>query len=199
VSPKQPYRAAGKLSEWLREACEAKKMRFLPLNIQGAWSIEPERIEDERGWFARVYCEAEFKERGMETSFPQHSLSFSREKGTLRGLHYQNEPHSETKLVTCLQGIIWDVLVDLRPDSPTYRHWTGLELSAGNGVELYIPEGCAHGFQTLTDDVLLRYMISRPYAPDFATGIRYDDPALGIPWPDKPSIMSEKDRSWPHL
>ncbi len=99
----------------------------------------------------------------------------------MRGLHYQNEPHSETKLVTCLQGIIWDVLVDLRPESPTYRHWTGLELSAGNGVELYIPEGCAHGFQTLTDDVLLRYMISRPYAPDFATGIRYDDPALGIP------------------
>lgn len=99
--------------------------------------------KDERGWFARVYCEAAFAERKLETHFPQHSLSFSREKGTLRGLHYQNEPHSETKLVTCLQGIVWDVLVDLRPHSPTYRRWAGVELSAENGVQLYIPEGCA--------------------------------------------------------
>ncbi|GLU28173.1 MULTISPECIES: dTDP-4-dehydrorhamnose 3,5-epimerase [Brucella/Ochrobactrum group] len=174
-------------------------MRFTSLNIDGAWSIEPERLTDERGWFARVYCESAFEERGMETRYPQHSLSFSREKGTLRGLHYQNEPHSETKLVTCLQGVIWDVLVDLRTDSPTYRHWTGLELSAENGVELYIPKGCAHGFQTLTDGVLLRYMISTPYAPDFATGVRYDDPTLGIPWPDMPSVLSEKDKNWPHL
>lgn len=174
-------------------------MRFTPLNIDGAWSIEPERLEDDRGWFARVFCEAEFADRQLETSFPQHSLSFSREKGTLRGLHYQNEPHEETKLVTCLQGMVWDVLVDLRPESPTYRRWTGLELSADNGTQLYIPVGCAHGFQTLTDNVLLRYMISKPYAPDSATGLRYDDPALGIPWPDEPSVMSEKDRTWPHL
>ncbi|MDT4871007.1 dTDP-4-dehydrorhamnose 3,5-epimerase [compost metagenome] len=101
--------------------------------------------------------------------------------------------------MTCLKGVIWDVLVDLRPNSPTYRRWTGLELSSENGVQLYIPKGCAHGFQTLTDDVLLRYMISRPYAPDFATGLRHDDPALGIPWPDTPSVMSEKDRNWPLL
>lgn len=174
-------------------------MRFTPLNIDGAWSIEPERVEDERGWFARVFCEAEFAKRKLEIHFPQHSLSFSREKGTLRGLHYQNEPYAETKLVTCLQGVIWDVLVDLRPQSPTYRRWTGMELSVGNGVQLYIPAGCAHGFQTLTDDVLLRYMISQPYAPDFATGLRYDDPALGISWPAVPSVMSEKDKSWPHL
>lgn len=174
-------------------------MRFTPLNIDGAWSIEPERLEDDRGWFARVFCEAEFADRQLETSFPQHSLSFSREKGTLRGLHYQNEPHEETKLVTCLQGMVWDVLVDLRPESLTYRRWTGLELSADNGTQLYIPVGCAHGFQTLTDNVLLRYMISKPYAPDSATGLRYDDPALGIPWPDEPSVMSEKDRTWPHL
>lgn len=174
-------------------------MRFTPLNINGAWSIEPDKHEDERGWFARVYCERAFSEREMETNFPQHSLSFSREKGTLRGLHYQSEPHSETKLVTCLQGMIWDVLVDLRPNSSTYQCWTGLELSSENGVQLYIPKGCAHGFQTLTDNVLLRYMISQPYAPDFATGLRYDDPSLGITWPANPSVMSEKDRSWPHL
>ena len=174
-------------------------MRFTPLNIDGAWSVESEKLEDERGWFARVFCERAFAEHEMETNFLQHSLSFSREKGTLRGLHYQNEPHSETKLVSCLQGVIWDVLVDLRPSSPTYGRWAGLELSSENGVQLYIPEGCAHGFQTLTDDVLLRYMISRPYAPDFSTGLRYDDPTLGIPWPDKPSVISERDRSWPLL
>ncbi|MBB5702836.1 dTDP-4-dehydrorhamnose 3,5-epimerase [Ochrobactrum daejeonense] len=174
-------------------------MRFHPLDIDGAWFIEPDRLEDERGWFARAYCEAAFAERRMETRFPQHSLSFSRRKGTLRGLHYQSEPHSETKLVACLQGAIWDVLVDLRPHSPTFRRWTGMELSANNGVQLYIPEGCAHGFQTLTPDVLMRYMISKPYAPDHATGLRYDDPALGIAWPNKPSVISDRDLAWPPL
>ncbi|ENR01446.1 dTDP-4-dehydrorhamnose 3,5-epimerase [Brucella ovis IntaBari-2006-46-332] len=182
-----------------KAAIGGRLMHFTPLNINGAWSIEPGRLKDERGWFARVYCEAAFAERKLETHFPQHSLSFSREKGTLRGLHYQNEPHSETKLVTCLQGIVWDVLVDLRPHSPTYRRWAGVELSAENGVQLYIPEGCAHGFQTLTDDVLIRYMISKPYAPDHAAGIRYDDPALDIPWPEKPSVISQKDLGWPFL
>jgi len=172
-------------------------MRFTSLNIEGAWSIEPERLEDERGWFTRVYSEADFAERRMETHYPQHSLSFSREKGTLRGLHYQNDPHSETKLVTCLQGTVWDVLVDIRPKSPTYMRWVSLELSAENGVQLYIPEGCAHGFQALTDNVLIRYMISHPYTPDHATGLRYNDPALGIPWPNQPSVISDKDRSWP--
>ncbi|WHT43847.1 dTDP-4-dehydrorhamnose 3,5-epimerase [Ochrobactrum sp. SSR] len=174
-------------------------MRFTSLNIDGAWSIEPERMEDERGWFARVYSETAFAERQMETHYPQHSLSFSREKRTLRGLHYQHDPHSETKLVTCLQGTVWDVLVDIRPKSPTYMRWVGLELSAENGVQLYIPEGCAHGFQALTDNVLIRYMISHPYTPDHATGLRYDDPALGIPWPNQPSVISDKDRSWPLL
>ncbi|MBC2886420.1 dTDP-4-dehydrorhamnose 3,5-epimerase [Ochrobactrum sp. CM-21-5] len=172
-------------------------MRFVPLNIRDAWVIEPKRLEDERGWFARVFCETAFAERHMETQFPQHSLSFSRQKGTLRGLHYQSEPHSETKLVTCLQGVLWDVLVDIRPESPTYMRWDSVELSAENGAQLYIPEGCAHGFQTLTNDVLVRYMISKHYAPDQATGLRYDDPALGIVWPDAPSVISEKDLAWP--
>ncbi|MDT6940974.1 dTDP-4-dehydrorhamnose 3,5-epimerase [Brucella pseudogrignonensis] len=174
-------------------------MQFVPLIIDGAWSIRPERLEDERGWFARVFCENLFAKHKLETLYPQHSLSFSREKGTLRGLHYQNEPHSETKLVTCLQGIIWDVLVDLRPHSKSYMRWTGIELSAENGIQLYIPEGCAHGFQTLTDNVLMRYMISSPYVPESADGLRYDDPALGIPWPDRPTVISQKDRDWPLL
>lgn len=174
-------------------------MRFTPLDIEGAWSIEPERLGDERGWFARAFCENAFSKHGLETNYPQHSLSFSSETGTLRGLHYQKAPHAETKLVSCLQGTIWDVLVDLRPTSPTYMRWTALELSADNGLQLYIPQGCAHGFQSLTDHVLVRYMISHPYAPDLATGLRYDDPALGINWPDAPSVMSEKDKSWPYL
>lgn len=172
-------------------------MIFFSLNIDGAWSIAPERLEDERGWFARSFCEQLFAERKLETHYPQHSLSFSREKGTLRGLHYQNEPYTETKLVSCLQGMVWDVVVDLRTNSPSYMRWTGVELSAENGVQLYIPEGCAHGFQTLTDNVLMHYMISRPYMSAAATGLRYDDPALGIPWPDKPTVISERDRGWP--
>lgn len=174
-------------------------MRFTPLEIDGAWSIEPERLGDERGWFARAFCESAFSEHKLETHFPQHSLSFSSEKGTLRGLHFQKEPHAETKLVSCLQGTIWDVLVDLRPNSPTYQRWAGLELSSENGVQLYIPQGCAHGFQTLSDDVLVRYMISHPYAPDFATGLRFDDPVFGIDWPHIPTVMSEKDKNWPYL
>lgn len=190
---------SAKLSEYDHLNDKGDKMQFVPLAIDGAWSIQPERLEDERGWFARVFCESLFAEHKLETQYPQHSLSFSREKGTLRGLHYQNEPHSETKLVTCLQGIIWDVLVDLRPQSKTYMRWTGVELSAENGVQLYIPEGCAHGFQTLTDNVLMRYMISSPYVPESADGLRYDDPALSIPWPDRPTVISQKDRHWPLL
>lgn len=174
-------------------------MRFTSLDIEGAWTVEPEPFRDERGWFARVFCEESFASHGLETHFPQHSLSCSRDRGTLRGMHYQRAPHAETKLVACLQGAVCDVLVDLRPHSPTYLRWTGVELSAENGVQVYIPEGCAHGFQTLTDDVLIRYMISSAYAPDHAAGLRYDDPAIGIDWPAEPGVMSDKDRNWPLL
>ena len=174
-------------------------MRFTSLDIEGAWTVEPEPFRDERGWFARVFCEETFAGHGLETHFPQHSLSCSRKKNTLRGMHYQRAPHAETKLVACLQGAVFDVLVDLRPHSPTYLRWTGVELSAENGAQVYIPEGCAHGFQTLTDDVLIRYMISRAYAPGHAAGLRHDDPAIGIEWPAEPGVMSDKDRDWPLL
>lgn len=174
-------------------------MHFTPLDIEGAFTVAPEPFRDERGWFARVFCAETFAGRGLETHFPQHSLSSSRDKGTLRGMHYQHAPHAETKLVACLQGAVFDVLVDLRPHSSTYLRWAGVELSAENGVQVYIPEGCAHGFQTLTGDVLIRYMISRPYAPDHAAGLRYDDPAIGIRWPAEPGVLSDKDRNWPLL
>jgi len=174
-------------------------MEFTQLKIDGAWLIGPERHKDERGWFARVYCEDLFAARGLVTRYPQQSLSFSREKATLRGLHYQASPHTETKIVSCLQGCVWDVLVDLRPDSPTYLEWEAWELSSENGYQLYIPAGCAHGFLTRSGDALMRYLISEPYVPDSARGVRFDDPALGIPWPEQPRVMSDKDRSWTWL
>ncbi len=174
-------------------------MRFTSLDIEGAWTVAPAPFRDERGWFARVFCEEIFAGHGLETHFPQHSLSCSRDKGTLRGMHYQRAPHGETKLVACLQGAVWDVLVDLRPHSSTYLRWTGVELSVENGVQVYIPEGCAHGFQTLTDEVLIRYMISSAYTPDHAAGLHYNDPAIGIHWPAEPVVMSDKDRNWPLL
>ncbi|GAB1580845.1 MULTISPECIES: dTDP-4-dehydrorhamnose 3,5-epimerase [Phyllobacteriaceae] len=174
-------------------------MQFTPLKIEGAWAIAPVRIEDERGWFSRLFCEEEFAEHGLETRFVQHSASFSRVNGTLRGMHYQKEPHSETKLVSCVQGRIWDVIIDLRPDSPSYLDWLSLELSAEEGTQFYIPRGCAHGFQTLMDDVIVHYLISEFHAPDAAGGIRFDDPVVGIDWPNPPTVISSKDLSWPFL
>lgn len=171
-------------------------MRFQAMAIEGVWCIEPDYHGDERGWFARFYCDAEFARHGLIHHFPQHSMSMSRQKATLRGLHLQTAPHAEVKLVGCVQGAIFDVVVDYRPQSPTFLHWIGCELNQLNGRQLYIPEGCAHGFQTLSDDALVRYMISTAYAPDHATGLRYDDPAIGIEWPMPPSVMSEKDRNW---
>lgn len=174
-------------------------MQFTPLKIHGAWSITPDRMEDDRGWFARVFCEKSFAEHGLETRFVQHSQSFSKHQGTLRGMHFQNEPHPEIKLVSCVQGKIWDVIVDVRRDSPTYLEWMSLELSAENGVQFYVPHGCGHGFQTLSDDVIVHYLISEPYAPGASTGIRFDDPAIAIDWPNPPTVISSKDLEWPPL
>ena len=135
--------------------------------------------------------------QGLETNYPQHSISFSARRGTIRGMHYQREPHSEVKLVRCVKGAIWDVIIDIRPASPTYRRWEGFELSGENGHQLYIPKGFAHGFQTLSDDVEVSYLISEPYAPQSATGIRYDDPSFGITWPLPLGQIAEKDLHWP--
>lgn len=152
---------------------------------------------DERGSFARTFCVREFSEAGLETSFVQHSSSCTRAKGTVRGMHFQRAPHEEVKLVRCVRGSVLDVIVDLRPQSPTYRKWAGFELSEQNRTQLYIPKGFAHGFQTLTDDVEILYLISAFHAPDAAAGYRYDDPAFDISWPLPITVMAAKDLAWP--
>jgi dTDP-4-dehydrorhamnose 3,5-epimerase len=172
-------------------------VQFDPTNLREAYVIRLEPARDSRGFFARTFCVEEFSAHGLETNYPQHSVSFSARRGTLRGMHFQREPHSEAKLVRCTMGVIWDVIIDVRPDSPTYRRWQGFELSGSNGCQLYIPKGFAHGFQSLCDNVEVSYLISTPYRPEFAHGIRYDDPAFKIEWPLSVSEISEKDLHWP--
>jgi dTDP-4-dehydrorhamnose 3,5-epimerase len=171
---------------------------FEPLALAGAYTIAPEPARDERGFFARIFCEEEFARHGLVTTFPQSSLSFNARRHTLRGMHFQFAPAEEVKLVRCTAGAIYDVIVDLREGSPTRLSWVAVELSAENRLTLYVPEGFAHGFQTLTDAAEVAYDISRPYAPGLASGLRYDDPALGIVWPDAPErIVADRDRAWP--
>jgi len=172
-------------------------MRFDTTNLDGAWLIGLEPANDQRGFFARTFCTREFAERGLETTFVQHSTSFSTTRGTIRGMHFQREPAAEVKVVSCVRGAIYDVIVDLRKTSPTYRRWQGFELSAENRRRLYIPAGYAHGFQTLSDDAEVEYLISEFYAPGSASGVRYDDPAFAISWPLSVTSISEKDRAWP--
>jgi dTDP-4-dehydrorhamnose 3,5-epimerase len=172
------------------------KVEFRQSKLHGAYLIGLEPAHDKRGFFARTFCVEEFSSRGLEANYAQHSISFSARKGTLRGMHYQSDQHSEAKLVRCSRGLIWDVIIDLRPDSPTYRKSQGFELSSANGDQLYIPKGFAHGFQTLCDDVEVSYLISTPYQPEFARGIRYDDPAFGISWPLPITEISERDLHW---
>jgi dTDP-4-dehydrorhamnose 3,5-epimerase len=172
-------------------------MRFEQTSLDGAYLVHTEPMQDRRGFFARTFCEKEFGTHGLETSFPQHSVSFSLRKGTVRGMHFQRAPHGEVKLVRCLSGAIHDVIIDVRPGSQTFRQWQAFELSAENRDQLYIPEGFAHGFQTLSDDVLVNYLISEFYAPDAAAGFRYDDAAFGISWPLPVSEIADKDLAWP--
>lgn len=172
-------------------------MRFGDTSLHGAWLIEPEPAHDQRGFFARTFCADEYARRGLATSFAQHSSSHSHRRGTLRGMHFQRAPHAEVKVVTCLRGAIWDVIIDLRPDSPTYRRWQGFELTTDNRCRLYVPAGCAHGFQTLSAGAEVGYLISVPYAPAAASGVRHDDPAFAIGWPLPVTTISEKDEAWP--
>jgi dTDP-4-dehydrorhamnose 3,5-epimerase len=172
-------------------------MRFIPTNLMGAWLIEAVPARDSRGFFARTFCAQEFAAHGLTTRFVQNSTSQSVTKGTLRGMHFQRAPHAEAKVVSCLKGAVWDVMLDLRPESPTYRCWQGFELTASNYRQLYIPEGCAHGFQTLCADTEVGYLISQFYEPQAAGGARYDDPAFAIEWPLPVTVLSEKDRTWP--
>lgn len=172
-------------------------MRFTQTDLSGAYVVELEPIEDERGFFARTFCAQEFAARGLETHFLQCSLSFNLHRGILRGMHFQAPPHEEAKLVRCVRGRVYDVLLDLRPDSPTYRRWTAVELDSANRRSIYIPRGFAHGFQTLEDQTEIFYEISEPYHPDCARGVRWNDPAFGMHWPVPDPILSAKDRAYP--
>lgn len=172
-------------------------MLFRETPVAGAFVIEPERRIDERGYFARVFCDHELADRGLDGSVRQINTGFSPRAGTLRGMHYQIEPHAEVKIVRCVRGAVFDVVLDLRRDSPTYARWHGVDLTAENGLQLYLPKGTAHGYLTLTDDSELVYSTSSPYAPDAARGVRYDDVAFGIQWPAAIRVISAADSSWP--
>lgn len=170
-------------------------MRATPLALEGLWRLRDEAARDERGAFSRLWCAQDFASAGLSFAPVQVSLSETPVEGTLRGLHWQAEPHGETKLVRVLRGRIFDVLVDVRRDAPTFGAHVGLEMEAGDG--LLVPPGVAHGFLTRSPDVLLVYAMDRAYEPSAARGLRYDDPALAIPWPGRPAIVGFRDRAWP--
>jgi len=170
-------------------------MIFRPTELPGAFVIEPERIGDERGFFARTWCRDEFAAHGLSADLVQCNVSYNARQGTLRGMHYQAAPHAEVKLVRCTRGAIFDAIIDVRPESPTYRGWIGVELTAENGRMLYIPEGFAHGFQTLRDETEVFYQMSTQYRAASSRGLRWDDPAVGISWPPAGSrVISDRDR-----
>jgi dTDP-4-dehydrorhamnose 3,5-epimerase len=174
-------------------------MRFIETPLPGVWVLELEEIEDERGWFARTFDAEEFRERGLNPDVVQCNASFNLRAGTVRGMHYQAAPHGECKLVRCVRGAIFDVAVDLRPESLTCRDWHGIELSADNRLAFYIPAGLAHGFQTLEDNSEVLYQMGDPYVPEAGCGVRWDDPAFGIEWPAVKGgrIISGRDASYP--
>jgi dTDP-4-dehydrorhamnose 3,5-epimerase len=171
-------------------------MIFLETNLKGAFVIDIEPREDERGFFARAWCKNEFEEHGLNSRVVQCNISFSKKRGTLRGMHHQCPPFEEVKLVRCTRGAVYDVIIDLRSDSLTYRQWFSIELSAENRRALYIPEGFAHGFQTLVDNTELFYQMSEFFHPENACGLRWNDPKLGITWPYMNPIISVQDNNW---
>jgi len=172
-------------------------MIFRKLPLAGAFLIELAPIGDERGFFARAWCRRELEEKGLETAIAQMNLSHNQSRGTLRGLHFQAPPHEEVKVVRVVRGEIWDVIVDLRPDSPTHLRHAAVILSAENRHALYVPRGVAHGFLTLADETEILYQISEFYKPEAARGYRFDDPTFAIPWPEPPTVISERDRTLP--
>ncbi|MCW2992100.1 MAG: dTDP-4-dehydrorhamnose 3,5-epimerase [Solirubrobacterales bacterium] len=169
-------------------------MIFEPAPIAGAFTVRSERVEDERGHFARTFCADEFGRNGLEAVVAQCAVSFNRVRGTLRGLHLQAPPHAEAKLVRCAAGAIYDVVLDLRAGSPTFREWWAIELTASSDLALYVPRGVAHGFQTLEPDTEVTYQLSQAHAPEAAGGVRWDDPAFGIEWPLEVAAISAADR-----
>jgi dTDP-4-dehydrorhamnose 3,5-epimerase len=174
-----------------------QSLRFTPATVAGAVLIDPILRQDDRGHFSRAFCSREFADNGINFVPLQANTGFSFKKGTTRGLHFQVAPALEAKLVRCTRGVLFDVVVDLRPDSPTRMQWYGVELRADKYQLVYVPEGCAHGYQTLEDNTDLFYMTSAYFAPDAAKGVRFDDPAFGIQWPLAPTAISDQDRNWP--
>jgi dTDP-4-dehydrorhamnose 3,5-epimerase len=174
-------------------------MKFTETKISGVFVIDPTRYEDERGFFAPAFSARAFESRGMAGHFPETNISYSLRRGTLRGMHYQAAPHGQAKLVRCTRGRVFDVAVDLRRDSPTYREWVGFELTAENRRMLYLPGDCGHGFQTLTDDTEVFYMVSSTYEPGSGRGFRWDDPAFRVEWPEADErILVDRDRNYPN-
>jgi dTDP-4-dehydrorhamnose 3,5-epimerase len=174
-------------------------MKFLETGLEGAFIIDPDLIGDERGFFARSFCRREFESRGLSPNVAQCNISFNRRRGTLRGMHYQVAPHEEARLVRCTRGSVYDVIVDLRPNSPTLLRWINVELSSENHRMLYIPGGFAHGFQSLHDKSEVFYQMSESYVPQSQRGLRWDDPALNIAWPIADPIVSARDLGHPYL
>jgi dTDP-4-dehydrorhamnose 3,5-epimerase len=172
-------------------------MIFTELPLSGAFAVDLQELRDERGFFARSYCAAEFAAKGLGPELRQCSVSYNARRGTLRGLHFQDAPHEEHKLVRCTAGAIFDVIVDIRQSSPTYRRWYGAELTMANRSSLFIPPGFAHGFVSLTDGAEVYYMISAAHAPEFSRGLRWNDPALAIEWPLAPTVISARDAAYP--
>ena len=174
-------------------------MRFVATPLADGYIVELDRLEDERGFFARSFCSAEFAAHELAASFPQCNVSYNARRGTLRGMHYQREPYAEAKVVRCTRGAIYDVIVDIRPGSPTFRRWFAVDLTADNRRMLYVPQGHAHGFQTLRDDSEVFYMMSETYHPEAAAGIRWNDAMLNVSWPLQNPIVSPKDMAYPDL
>jgi len=183
-------------SEWRTETVRAS-MIFREISLPGAYVLEQERINDQRGFFARVWCQREFQQRGLKSELLQSNVGFSHRKGTLRGLHFQKPPHAEVKIVRCTRGAIFDVIVDLRPESTSYKCWFGVELSGENGRMIYVPEGFAQGYMTLMDETEMNYHTNQFFNAEAAFGIRFDDPAFGIQWPLAVTVISDQDRDWP--
>jgi len=172
-------------------------MKFVKTPLQGVFILELEKIEDDRGFFARSFCQEEFTSHNLDPVIKQCNISYNKHKGTIRGMHFQRAPYQEAKVVSCISGSIYDVIIDLRKDSPTYCQWYGIELKANEYKSLYIPEGFAHGFQTLEPETLIHYQISEFYKPDYAEGVRWNDPVFNIQWPVKITSISEKDKNYP--
>lgn len=172
-------------------------MKFSETPVQGAFILDVDRIIDERGYFGRLWCANELRDQGLVTKIEQTNIGFSPKAGTLRGLHYQIEPHDEVKKIRCTRGAVFAVVLDIRPASPTFRKWHGVELNPHNASKLYVPEGCATGYLTLADDSEIYYSTSKVYAPESATGIRFDDPYFAIEWPAEVKVISDNDKSWP--